>query len=225
MDPARSRFPECPSRDRQRAREAEWRRQNPERVKASHDKWTAANKERRREISRLSARRRRARIAATKPKLSLEEQFWAKVDKDGPVHPTLNTCCWLWTGARSTNGYGTFGTGYAHRASYELAYGGITNGLWVLHRCDNRPCVNPAHLFLGTHQDNMRDMKEKGRNNTAWSDMQRAKTHCIRGHPFDAENTYFSGKQRSCRQCRRDWERANYQRIYAAKKARRANVA
>ena len=80
--------------------------------------------------------------------------------------------CWLWHGARDPkNGYGNFGiegghngrTEKAHRAAWLLLVGPIPDGLFVLHKCDNPPCVNPAHLFLGTHQDNMDDKIEKGR--------------------------------------------------------------
>lgn len=95
--------------------------------------------------------------------LPLLERFWLKVEKsDG---------CWLWTGARKANGYGSLiGDGgrsgkvlYAHRCSWELAYGPIPDGLFVCHRCDNPPCVRPSHLFLGTSSDNNRDTWSKGR--------------------------------------------------------------
>lgn len=78
-----------------------------------------------------------------------------------------NTGCWLWAGACGTAGYGSINvcgrTEGAHRASYAIHKGPIPNRLLVLHTCDVRICVNPDHLFLGTHQDNMDDMTTKGR--------------------------------------------------------------
>lgn len=91
--------------------------------------------------------------------------FWLKVNKNGsiPEHcPELGNC-WEWTAFRLSNGYGLLHTGLAHRFSWKIANGEIPKGLFVLHKCDNRSCVNPAHLFLGTQLDNMRDMHSKGR--------------------------------------------------------------
>ena len=87
------------------------------------------------------------------------KRFWDKVDKSGD--------CWVWMASIDSSGYGHLGidgkTARAHRVSWVLAHGPVPDGLYVLHRCDNRKCVNPEHLFLGTHSDNMRDMKVKGR--------------------------------------------------------------
>ncbi len=75
--------------------------------------------------------------------------------------------CWLWDGCRKETGYGQHSwrgrKQQAHRAAYELFNGPIADGLHVLHVCDVRNCVNPAHLRLGTHLENMRDMIGKGR--------------------------------------------------------------
>jgi transcriptional regulator with XRE-family HTH domain len=92
---------------------------------------------------------------------SLADRLAARVDSSaGP------DACWPWTAALTTTGYGSFGGnsgGAAHRVAYVVANGPIPDGLGVLHRCDNRQCCNPAHLFVGSQYDNMRDMAAKGR--------------------------------------------------------------
>lgn len=92
----------------------------------------------------------------------IAERFWMKVDKSaGPDD------CWLWISGMS-NGYGRFGIRqgvieYAHRMAWLLTKGPIPDGLFACHKCDNPRCVNPAHLFLGTHLDNIADRDAKGR--------------------------------------------------------------
>lgn len=85
--------------------------------------------------------------------------------------PEPNSGCWLWIGALYGSGYGVFNTSddrtmHAHRYSWMLHRGEIPDGLIVCHKCDVRCCVNPEHLFVGTHSDNANDMHAKGRNNT-----------------------------------------------------------
>lgn len=110
--------------------------------------------------------------------------YWrAQADRDRPnrrrQHRTLREAldaktpagapddCWEWGGSPDHDGYGVVswgGTQYkAHRVAYELHVGPIPEGLVVRHNCDNPPCVNPAHLLLGTQADNVRDMHERGR--------------------------------------------------------------
>lgn len=89
------------------------------------------------------------------------EAFWSKVNKRGPFD------CWEWIGCLC-GGYGQFciGSGVytvSHRFSYSLEYGEIADDIKVLHECDNKRCVNPNHLFLGTNKDNTQDMIAKGR--------------------------------------------------------------
>ena len=90
----------------------------------------------------------------------LEEYFWRRVEKSHG--------CWLWTAYRDSKGYGFAVPGrgqkqLAHRVSWVLHFGQIPDGLLVLHKCDNPPCVRPDHLFLGTHADNAADMVAKDR--------------------------------------------------------------
>lgn len=91
--------------------------------------------------------------------LSLAEQFLARVEK--------TESCWIWLGKTASHGHAHWRTrkyrDYAHRWSYRLFVGEIPAGAFICHKCDVPNCVNPAHLYAGTHADNMRDMRERGR--------------------------------------------------------------
>lgn len=86
-------------------------------------------------------------------------RFWSRIERGDD--------CWEWTGTREHYGHGCLKVGNyawkAHRLSWTLHHGPVPDGAFVLHRCDNPPCVRPDHLFLGTQADNVRDMIEKGR--------------------------------------------------------------
>ncbi len=100
----------------------------------------------------------------------ISDRFYEKVMAEP------NSGCWLWTGCVKNTGYGRIQVGrrcvLAHRVSYELHRDPIPPGMHVLHRCDQPGCVNPNHLFLGTHLDNMADREAKGRNNPVRGEAQ-----------------------------------------------------
>src|SRR5690348_15008358 len=101
-----------------------------------------------------------AKDAAKNPRL-IQARFLSKLIQ-GPVNE-----CWEWPGLRNQRGYGKFWDGfkmeYAHRMSYMIFIGPIPEGHDICHRCDNPPCANPHHLFVGDRRENMHDMKKKGR--------------------------------------------------------------
>lgn len=110
---------------------------------------------------------------------SLEKRFLSRVIR------TSN--CWGWSGTKKKTGYATLiekgKEVRAHRLSYQLNVGKIPQGQHVLHKCDNPPCCNPRHLFLGTHQDNMRDKKIKGRHarKLNWEKVSLIRKRCKKG--------------------------------------------
>lgn len=100
-----------------------------------------------------------------------QKEFWFYVDRGEPDE------CWEFMGGKTHDGYGRYRVGkeiqMAHRISWIELVGPIPNDMFVLHKCDNPSCCNPAHLFLGTHDDNMKDMIEKGRSRRKTSDEDR----------------------------------------------------
>lgn len=121
---------------------------------------------------------------------SAEEKFWVMIDKNGPIpmhKPELGPC-WKWAGGNIRGWYSRLyvltHSFLAHRFSWELHFGKIPDGLQVLHKCDNPPCTNPSHLFIGTSRDNVRDMWEKRRMSTQgekWDGPKQAWPLCGKG--------------------------------------------
>lgn len=133
-----------------------------------------------------------------------ELRFWPKVE--------IGEGCWRWTGGYQSKGYGLFKfqgrMQTAHRVAFMLANGltDLPRSVDVCHTCDNRQCVNPAHLFSGSRSENMLDASKKGR-----FPLRCLPTRCPSGHAYTAENTYRPpnrGNERQCRECNRAHNRA-----------------
>jgi hypothetical protein len=141
------------------------------------------------------------------------ERFWARVEKtDG---------CWLWTGSRTSAGYGNLCIArtwhYAHRLAYHLTVGPIPEGMVLDHLCRIRHCCNPAHLEPVTNRENtMRGLAPYG-----------VRTTCKRGHDVsDPANVYVepNGRGRRCRICAYEYQRANSEKRNERKRLRRAGL-
>lgn len=115
----------------------------------------------------------RCRLTPEERYWSLARRFWSRVDASGGPH-----ACWLWVGKAHIKTYGVISSTTAHRVSWVLHNGPIPGGCWILHVCDNPPCVNPDHLYLGSARDNSRDKRLRGHSNKgkrlAWSPQARA---------------------------------------------------
>lgn len=137
-------------------------------------------------------------LATLRGDITAEQRFWRLVNVGE------DDACWTWTGTKNRTGYGYFKAPgrrhiYAHRFSYELAHGPIPDGMVACHHCDNPPCVNPAHLFLGTYSDNTQDMLSKGRGNpitklTA-ADVQQIRAEYVQGAGASLARRYGVSQQ------------------------------
>ena len=129
-------------------------------------------------------------------------RFWPKVHK--------TRTCWNWIGSNGSHGYGQLMVNGrpkgAHRLSYEWAFGKIPRGLMVCHRCDNKRCVRPSHLFLGTAKDNLHDALAKG----VHIGPER-RDRCLRGHELTVD-----GSRQRCITCERESQRKRRARKKAA---------
>jgi hypothetical protein len=134
-------------------------------------------------------------------KQDLNRLFWSHVQIMGPDE------CWEWQGTVKNSGYGDFKTTkyrnqsfprMAHRVAWWLTFGSIVRKMLIMHRCDNKRCCNPKHLFIGTQAMNMRDASAKGRLQKPHA----KKSHCSRGHEYNSANTRIeTNGYRKCRIC------------------------
>lgn len=135
----------------------EWQKKNPLAMKKA---WTKHNRDRKFRFCSYCGQK--FKFACAQKECSYECKFWNSIRKN-------DNGCWDWKKSKDLSGYGLLCKENrhlkAHRFSYELHHGKIPEKMYVCHTCDRPMCVNPAHLFLGTHQDNMNDMNRKGRGN------------------------------------------------------------
>ena len=129
------------------------------------------------------------------------ERFWQKVDASlGPEE------CWVWTGGRFGAGHGRFGFNQAAVGAHrwlmsELAGRWLDSDEVVCHKCDNPPCCNPSHLYIGTKLSNAQDREARGRSGSGR--INAAKTCCPYGHEYTVKNTFVKAGSRNCRECAR----------------------
>lgn len=147
-------------------------------------------------------REARRRPDGTLGPVPIEDRLWRSTQIAGD--------CWEFTGTRSDDGYGSIRHNgrmeKAHRVAYQLTHGSVPADLKVMHSCDNPPCINPAHLAIGTVADNNRDRHVKGRTVVPSNgpDFWRAKTRCPQGHPYDGDNLRLRADgRRRCAACYR----------------------
>jgi hypothetical protein len=137
------------------------------------------------------------------------------------MNPT-NSDCWEWpTRFIDTNYARIHWDGEdqrGHRLFYEKFIGPIPEGMFVCHRCDNPPCVNPSHMFLGTAKENLCDASRKGR-----LPGRRHWTHCPQGHEFTNANTYWFKERRQCKTCTLARQKAKYAKRKGVKKVGQEN--
>lgn len=139
----------------------------------------------------------------------LQDLFWPKVLK--------TETCWLWTATLSNKGYGKIGVcnprrvASAHRVAWELTHGPIPDGLWVLHKCDVRACVNPSHLFLGMAKDNTDDMNRKGRH--PWVRLDGLCRNGLHNLNLPGVNATCQSGKRRCRLCANAGQRRRWKKV------------
>lgn len=138
----------------------------------------------------------------------MSNDFWTHVEVRGLDE------CWPWKLSKSPKGYGvastTNGTKSAARVAYALAYGeAVPPDKEACHSCDNPPCCNPNHIWIGTHTENMRDASNKGRlagKHAGYHRYYPVRDYCFNGHcigDWSPWNWYWRGSQKVCRECRR----------------------